>query len=106
MTKEEINRAIAEACGQKYHKPTDTEIKSGSYYQYEPDYCSDLNTMRTAESTLPLDKQNRLAYELRTLLGFHSHSYFDLVHASAIKRAEAFLRAIGKWREPATANPN
>lgn len=46
MIFEEQNRAIADAIGVKFHHPTEEELKSGSYYQYEPDYVHDLNAMR------------------------------------------------------------
>jgi hypothetical protein len=62
-------------------------------------YFEDLNAMHEAEKKLDDVKQNRMADSLRGVLGFHSHSYFDLMHATARQRAEAFLRTIGKWKE-------
>lgn len=52
MSPEAQNRAIAESIGAKWHKPTEAEIASGSYYQYAPDYTSDLNAMAEVEATL------------------------------------------------------
>jgi hypothetical protein len=62
-------------------------------------YCFDLNAMHEAEKVLTPGQSSHYAGTLRTLLGFHQHTYFDLAHATAPQRAEAFLRCIGKWRE-------
>lgn len=105
MTEKEINVAIAEACGAKWHKPTETELASGSYYQYEPDYCHDLNTMH--EAVLSMDENNRAMWFNNLCdivnrdrdLGLDAMSLFSLINATAHQRAEAFLRTIGKWKE-------
>jgi hypothetical protein len=43
-TETELNVAIADKLGRKWHRPTEEEFKSGSYYQYAPDYFRDANT--------------------------------------------------------------
>lgn len=115
MTNQEINKAIAEACGERYHKPTEEEVASGSYYQYEPDYCTDLNAMFEVEKTLmdkivdckPLDyAYGECLFEM--LGGTYgpdgddigvADPHFALVHTTAAQRAEAFLRVLGKWED-------
>ncbi len=69
MTDQEINIAIAESVGHTYHKPTPEETDSGSYYQYEPDYCNDLNSIHEVEKTLNVDQQHiyvNLIYKLES----------------------------------------
>lgn len=93
MTPEQINIAVATACGQLYHKPTDEEIVRGSYYHYEPDYCGDLTLMHSAEKRLPHDPDftyEKMLHEITNGRG---------ERATARQRAEAFLKTIGKWTE-------
>lgn len=94
MTPEAQRIIIAEALGRRYHKPTEAEVKSGSYYQYEPDFTSDLNAMRGA--VLALRKQDFKAYMRyqQELIKQDGLLYTD---AAAAQRSEAFLKAIGKW---------
>jgi hypothetical protein len=76
-----------------------------------PDYLNDLNAMNEAEKTLT-DKQYDLsdslaAYEdtsfsgwlFRIMVRRAENPDYRLYSASAAKRAEAFLRTIGKWEE-------
>lgn len=69
----------------------------GRFHQTCPDYLNDLNAMHEAEKTLsgtelwPIYEDFLLAVTARK--GNH------LVRATAAQRAEAFLRAIGKWVE-------
>lgn len=102
MTDQEINIAIAEACGRKYHKPTEEEVRSGSYYQYEPDYCNDLNAMHAAEGVLSDDSFIEYHWRLYLLtrpkdkdMWKHNRAFTS---ATARQRAEAFLCTFGKWR--------
>jgi hypothetical protein len=105
MTEQEINIAIAEACGWK------KVIREGSGHAgYEddlwgdkpgvavrcpiPDYCHDLNAMHEAEKMLSPYQQDDYWNELAGLL--HQP---QMVHASARQRAEAFLRVKGLWKQ-------
>lgn len=126
MTDQEINAGIAEFLGRKYHKPTREEIESGSYYQYEPDYCNDLNAMAAAWTIDPpkpfTDSFNfrcELAWQLRLVVerDYNANPFWKdhpfplfkdqigtaqeywIANATARQRAEAFLRTIGKWVE-------
>jgi hypothetical protein len=79
MTNEQINIAIAEACGGKWHIP---------------DYCSDLNAMHEVEENLLGDSWIGYINQLADIEG----SLFG-IRATARQRAEAFLRTLGKWEE-------
>jgi hypothetical protein len=92
MSEEQINIAIAEACGQ-------TEVS---------DYCNDLNAMHGAEKTLDDDHLyiygNILDYITRKAKIPMSYvhkpeagMYPELFRATAHQRAEAFLKTINKW---------
>lgn len=141
MTNEQINIAIAEACGwtltreerfKVLRKPgevgtghccgihlTDEECwrdalegdENGDYRI--PDYCTDLNAMREAESRLPCFPEwcgekhygcaveaymGHLANVVRGSDRFADD--WQLIHASAMQRAMAFVKTIGKWEEP------
>ena len=90
MTDEQINIAIAEACGK-------TNIGN---------YCNDLNVMHEAEKTLNIDQQYSYGEMLRVVSenvgprGGHflpnGWGCFSLAHLTARQRAEAFVTAIGK----------
>lgn len=101
MSDEQINAAIAKACGW-------TEIgecENGGFRmrgfppdKYEahrkpiPNYCTDLNAMHEAEKTL----RNG---EWDTYVDLLADTWIQVAHATARQRAEAFLRTIGKWEE-------
>jgi hypothetical protein len=114
MTDQEINVAIAETCGFKYH---DWSTHQKPYWEDPkgrtcsiPDFCSDLNEMATAENHLTPEQIG--AYEsalydvthtpklIRDLAMFWSrHHYYRVLHADARQRSEAFLKTIGKWKD-------
>ena len=104
MTTEQINIAIAEACGWtgitlRAHDMGELPPrlagfhKEAGVHKFLPNYCNDLNAMHEAEKTLTLqqlvDMQNRLA-QFEGVLPFHS---------TARQRAKAFLQTLGKWEE-------
>jgi hypothetical protein len=107
MTDEQINAAIAEACGW-------TEIgecENGGFRlrglpsdRFEahrkpiPNYCTDLNAMHEAEKTLT-DYEQIYAYVdyLQNRDDWHTHLLLLATHITARQRAEAFLRTLGKW---------
>jgi len=68
-----------------------------------PNYCDDLNAMHEAEKILT--RIQRLFYQV-SLMKLQKADLvagrWDLIHATARQRAEAFLRTIDKW----TTNPN
>jgi hypothetical protein len=113
MTNEQINIAIAEACGwekefnEDYINPEFHWIPPYDKYDYAdiPNYCNDLNAMHEAESSLNSNQvQDYTLNLLRVTNNDGSKFYGTLgcfvhVHATARQRAEAFLKTIGKWEE-------
>jgi len=98
MTEEQINVAIAQACGW-------TEINNHPDWGWlgRPpnwigkawpilDYCNDLNAMHEAENEIIKNHNLWTNY-------FYYVGATIALHATARQRAEAFLRTIGKWEE-------
>jgi hypothetical protein len=106
MTNEQINIAIAEACGMR--GVWGTKITScGCDGQWDyfnpqgnrlPDYCNDLNAMHEAEKVLTEPQQATYAQLLHAA---HKRHYlladFCVAHATAAQRATPFLKTINKW---------
>ena len=84
MNNQQINAAIAEACGWTEHPD--------GYYDSIPNYCADLNAMYEAEGTLNEDQLWQMAREIEK--NWEDQWYF---RATARQRAEAFLKTLGKW---------
>ena len=99
MTKEQINIAIAEACGWKYVN-NETHAPDGSFWWSKeleiPDYCNDLHAMHEAEKILSDESHADYACELVKTIR-QNGEWFESVSATAAQRAEAFLRTINKW---------
>lgn len=94
MTDEQINAAIAEACGRKRRPDGDWYPDNGTAgTQAILNYCKDLNAMHEAEAILNEDQLWRMAREIERN---DEQWYF---RATACQRAEAFLRTLGKWEE-------
>ena len=109
MNSDQINAAIAQACGW-----TDVHLSVGAMYGFPterkiagippnrcthnecPNYCSDLNAMHDAEEMLGSEALFE-AYYLK--LYDVTHSTLWPIRATARHRAEAFLRVMGKWEE-------
>lgn len=100
MTDKKINHAIAQACGiAKAYKHIVLYRTDADGWTYNcPDYCNDLNAMHEVEKVLN-DPAMRRAYS--SILGCLVKGYIclDATYATARQRAEAFLRALGKWEE-------
>ena len=99
MTDEQINQAIAEACG--------IVGKSGEIYKTPdgwvvdcPKFATDLNAMHEAEKTLKGYEQiHTYVWHLNNRKDWDTDFKLMEVHISARDRAEAFLRTLGKWEE-------
>jgi hypothetical protein len=110
MSDEQINIAIAEACGwteisweqltnpreaieRKHYCKNNTEHFCG----WLPDYCNDLNAMHEAEKVL---EEKRLVWKYEMTLTRNGGNGFNWskIHATALQRAEAFLKTLGKWQ--------
>ena len=109
MTPEAQRVAIAEACGWKrddvcdcWRKPSEGKFavafRNGSHQHRQlPDHRSDLNAMHEAEKVLTEEQRDEYAAMLIITAG--TGHVFDIAHLTAAQRAEAFLRALGKWEE-------
>jgi hypothetical protein len=111
MTNEQINIAIAEACGWTDCSNIDGILcglpigvtSLNGRYDIISDYCNDLNAMHEAEKVLNDEQWLEYREELRNVVlgGIRMVSQWckaDL-HATARQRAEAFLKTLGKWEE-------
>ena len=95
MTDEQINEAIAKACGRKRRPDGDWYPDNGSAgTQAILNYCKDLNAMHEAEATLTEDQLWVMARQIEK--NWEDQWYF---RATARQRAEAFLRTLDKWED-------
>lgn len=118
MTDPEIRIAIAEACGHYFvqsldcpdtwgfRRASDTTVypwrdsKEEAAIMDAPDYPNDLNAMHEAEGNLDDKQWLTYLYWLSILQkATHLNESRCFAHAVAPVRAEAFLRAIGKWKD-------
>lgn len=111
MKPEAANIAIAELCGKRWHKPTESEKATGSYYQYEPNYwhsrdaCAEFEagmsiheSIRYVEALEPIVMRDwNVAHPTERLRG--TDIKWFLATATAPQGCEAFLRMHGKWVE-------
>lgn len=112
MTDEQINAAIAEACGwTEIHVEDFSEIGVPCFITMGlppkfihienamalPNYCNDLNAMHEAEKVLTDNQFMRYSRWIESFM--QSPHYRSYLSASARQRAEAFLRTLGKWEE-------
>ena len=105
MKPEQQRIAIAEACGtMRWSYALPKKCVGASV----PDYLNDLNAMHEAESQSfnTAQRENFACHLLNIVVGeeFQRGDFVSitgvgliLTHATAAQRAEAFLRAIGKW---------
>lgn len=111
MSEEQINIAIAEACGWVERDEPKGSANPKTWWhgphRYPsnmmpiPDYLNDLNAMHEAEKVLVEMGVNKWWTYAGHILR-HNPSPFGAetaIHATARQRAEAFLRTIGKWKE-------
>jgi hypothetical protein len=95
MTNQQINRAIAEACGWK--ESVERYVQNLPLMKAPPDYCNDLNAMHEAEKTLTDDQFKWYTHWVEKLMP--ETKYRCYLCATASQRAEAFVRSLGKWEE-------
>lgn len=116
MTDNEINVAIAEACGWKFHCGDSEDklnhVKRCSWSHPQgwklgplPDYCHDLNAMHEAEKVLNEKQQVWYMQKLTQVRykdgvgGMIGCMMDKIVFATARQRAEAFCAVFGKRKE-------
>lgn len=101
MTDEQINAAIAEACGWRdliftglgqFLQRWMGRKNKHEALQDTPNYCTDLNAMHEAEQRLTKEQSDDYVARL-------FDSCYESTFATARQRAEAFLRTLGKWEE-------
>lgn len=95
MTNDQINAAIAEACGWK--EGVERYVQNLPLMKAPPDYCNDLNAMHEAEKTLTDDQFKWYTHWVEKLMP--ETKYRCYLCATASQRAEAFVRSLGKWEE-------
>jgi hypothetical protein len=106
MTDEQINAAIAEACGweditesvapEEFRRRATGMLRDKhglrTPLKQIPNYCADLNAMHEAEEFLSGNLWIGYVNDLANIEG----NLFG-IRATARQRAEAFLRTLGKW---------
>lgn len=121
MKPKEINRIIGERCGWTKCDPEKFQSNElwhqrGRGFALEndlPDYYNDLNEMADAEKYLGPAKETHSSYwhtlHNITFKSIHGereeHDWLDwkaIGSATASQKAEAYLKAIHKWKEPKT----
>lgn len=127
MTDQQINLAIAEACGWKLEEKPFWKGMIGYAYTFNgqtagsavgffgwgwhstresavgqlPSYCTDLNEIHKAERTLTIESFAKYENELCKVVdasGTDSDIWFYVLTATAHQRAHAFLLTLGLWR--------
>lgn len=119
MTPEQINIAIAEACGWKWHgEATYGGTQCNGWWKDDrysfhgiPNYHGDLNACAAMEATTSYLERAKYADTLYAIIpasqcsivasyeGEHDFGgYFGLLTATAPQRCEAFLRTKGLWK--------
>ena len=122
MTQDEMRIVIAEKCGWKYEYsgaskelrywrlPHFSPLQEVTWHEL-PDYPNDLNAIHCAEDVLTQEQQEKYAHELSQIVpqNFNAgpideggpdlmcHRDWDVLHATASQRTEAFCRVF--WPE-------
>lgn len=110
MTDEQINQAIAEVVGYKWHDHPDRSAITDRWanpekwvlrpdgqlvFRHEvPNYCNDLNAMHEAEKVHRMGTNWDEYVELLNAL-----CDINPLYSTARQRAKAFLKTLGKWEE-------
>lgn len=103
MSPEKQKVAIAEACGWTWVPPAPTLAPrlchpDGSHYEV-PEYPTDLNAIHKAELAFIVGNEE-IEFRYRTaLVKVLGNDWALIPFASAAQKAEAMLRAIGKWED-------
>jgi hypothetical protein len=105
MTDEQINAAIAEACG--WTEIRDNVVgkapgETANRVMFLPNYSTSLNAMHEAEKVLTEIQWFYYLNELYNIVRLPNQPELQMkqaVNATARQRAEAFLRTLGKWED-------
>jgi hypothetical protein len=107
MNPDEQRIAIAEACGIVIHDHWGPLYKTPKgIVRVCPDYLNDLNAMHEAEKVLTYNQVFSYAQLVESFTqtttgigGTPLGRIFQSIRSTAAQRAEAFLKAIGKWED-------
>jgi hypothetical protein len=102
MTEQQIDTAIAEACGWTIELSilqSGLEVVRDGKRKPLPDYCNDLNAMHEAEKVLTGLNCHAFCDALLDIVADSPDHLWEVLTASSRQRAEAFLRTLGKWEE-------
>jgi hypothetical protein len=102
MTDQQINAAIAEACGWKEIRDNVVGKAPGETANrvfFLPNYSTSLNMMHEAEKVILPKFSNFYANKLALITGADCSDEPVFFCATARQRAEAFLRTLGKWED-------
>lgn len=103
MTPNAQIKAIAELDGREYHKSTEAEIATGSYYQYEPNYLHSRDAIiPVIEKQSHRIKTNFVMFLWCSLCIKHDDAWqtddiIAIYFATPSQLSEALLRATGNW---------
>lgn len=94
-------------CAGESREMTPEEIaevtRTEAFYTYAPRYLESLDAMHEAEKAIQCGYFRAYTVALYDLVNrahpqsTHDELYYDMIHASATQRAEAFLRCTGLW---------
>ena len=88
---------LAEKAGLKYHKPSEQEIQSGSYYQHEPNYFHSLDAVAELEKLIVKEDKDNLRTRSRWFIHMQANTPMCGITATATQRADALGMAWGLW---------
>lgn len=79
--------------------------RTGWFYTYAPDYLNDLNAIARIENLLTSTQEAAYYGELHRVLyrghmSLRHQQLLPLIRATAAQRADALLKATGKWQDP------
>lgn len=100
----QVFKTEEEAINWPFNKSPFKEFGPESFIDYSkiPDYLNSLDAMHEAEKILTREQiqsyKNRLAEVCPERIG-SIYGFWPCIHATAAQRAEAFLKAIGKWKD-------
>lgn len=103
MTPDRMRVVIAEMLGweeQPEYGWKNKHTGSWQFRQYLPNYLNDLNAMHEAEKVLDVIQRRLFAELLHPNKAQHFlDNDWEVAHATALQKCEAFLRATGRWEE-------
>ncbi len=113
MTPDAQRVAIAEACGFEVLRAAGTakamvreQLCTGAAstdWRMMPDYLNDLNACHEMEKVMTQQQRGRYSRHLSSILSKAASNTgeYDIWHATAAQRCEAFLRTLGLWHPEA-----